>query len=159
MSVEERFWSKVDRSAAGGCWVWTAATACGYGRFAVSHGQLVQAHRFAYELLVGPIPEGLELDHLCRNRACVNPAHLEPVTTRVNLLRGVGASAQNVLKDRCPNGHSYSSIRKDRGDRECVECRREKQRARYRRLREAGTPTYLLGGGERNRARREAAAH
>lgn len=86
--LAERFWSKVDRD--GGpdcCWPWLAARANGYGKFYVD-GRMVRAHRFAYELLVGPIPEGLVLDHLCAVTFCVNPAHLEPVTQRENARRG-----------------------------------------------------------------------
>jgi hypothetical protein len=80
-----RFWSKVLISD--GCWVWTGTTdKDGYGVLGVD-GRFVRAHRFAYELLVGPIPEGLELDHLCFNRPCVNPGDLEPVTTQENLRR------------------------------------------------------------------------
>jgi hypothetical protein len=82
--IKVRFWSKVDQGE--DCWRWTACTSNGYGRFSVKR-QPVLAHRFAYELLVGPIPEGLELDHLCRNRWCVNPDHLEPVTHDENVRR------------------------------------------------------------------------
>src|SRR4051812_41628217 len=84
---EVRFWEKVekegavpaDRPSLGPCWEWTAFKLRGYGQFSPWKGLLCRAHRYAYELLVGPIPEGHELDHLCRNRGCVNPAHLEPV--------------------------------------------------------------------------------
>jgi hypothetical protein len=70
---------------------------------------MFRAHRVAYELLVGPIPDGMHLDHLCRTPACVNPAHLEPVTPRVNSLRGVSFSAVNATKETCPAGHPYSA--------------------------------------------------
>lgn len=89
MTAATRFWSKVDKRGADDCWLWTGALTTGYGRFHVAVGvPLVLAHRFAYEALVGRIPRGLDLDHLCRVRACVNPAHLEPVTRRNNLMRG-----------------------------------------------------------------------
>lgn len=96
-SAEERFWEKVDTSAGPlGCWPWTASgSRDGYGQFSAD-GRGVRAHRFAYELLVGPIPEGLQLDHLCRNPGCVNPAHLEPVTGWENTMRGNTPAAINA---------------------------------------------------------------
>lgn len=164
----DRFWAKVDRDGPvperrpdlGACWVWTAAKASGYGRFAIRHGEVVQAHRFSFSL-VSEIPESLQLDHLCRNRACVRPEHLEPVTGRVNLLRGEGASARNAVKTHCPRGHRFDAERTTRKGRECLVCRREQQRARYRRLRADGVPTSMLGGGAGNLKRRakEASAH
>lgn len=88
----------------------------------------VGAHRFMYELLVGPIPDGMELDHLCRNPPCVNPVHLEPVTPQENQRRGL----HGVLKTRCPAGHSYSEFgsRRARGTRECRECHRLHEHAK-----------------------------
>lgn len=96
MTIDERFWVKVDKAgpwslwhrAPGQCWVWTAATTEGYGRFHLTGRTLVLAHRFSYETTVGPVPDGLDLDHVCRRRICINPAHLEPVTRQINLLRG-----------------------------------------------------------------------
>ena len=85
--MTEKFWARVD--GAGDCWLWTGATDHdGYGAFALKGHRKAKAHRFAYEELVGPIPVGLVLDHLCRNKPCVNPSHLEPVTIRENLRRG-----------------------------------------------------------------------
>jgi hypothetical protein len=87
--LEERVWAKVEKTE--GCWLWTAAISPnGYGKFMVS-GRPVNAHRLVYQLTVGPIPDGLDLDHLCRVRHCVNPDHLEPVTRSENLLRGYAA--------------------------------------------------------------------
>lgn len=134
-AVERRFWRKVDRSAGGaGCWVWTAClNSYGYGQFAAT-GRQVQAHRFSYELLIGAIPHGLDIDHLCRNRACVNPAHLEPVTRRVNLLRGETIVAECAAKTECPVGHVYddANTRIDRrGARRCRACHREREMRRY----------------------------
>mgnify|MGYP001608583411 CR=1 FL=1 len=84
-TLDERFWAKV--LVGDGCWDWQASkTPGGYGSFRAAD-RTVCAHRFSYELLVGPIPEGLDLDHLCRNKGCVNPEHLEPVTRRENMLR------------------------------------------------------------------------
>src|ERR1043166_7135723 len=86
--VLERFWEKVDRSSDDECWPWIARIDTkGYGQF-FFEGRQQRAHRVAYCLLVGQIPEGLDLDHLCRNRACVNPSHLEAVDRQANLLRG-----------------------------------------------------------------------
>lgn len=105
---EQRFWEKVDRRGPDECWLWTGAiTGRGYGNFLFKPGNR-QAHRVAYELLVGPIPEGLVLDHLCRVRACVNPAHVEPVTQRENTLRGLGPLAVRAYyraRTHCIHGH------------------------------------------------------
>lgn len=86
----DRFLNKVDRSDPFGCWLWTAAInpGTGYARFWIPGAGTVNAHRFAYELAFGPIPDGLDVDHLCRVRSCVRPSHLEPVTRRENLMRG-----------------------------------------------------------------------
>lgn len=89
----------------------------------------VPAHRYAYESIVGPIPNGMVLDHVkqrCGNRACVNPAHLEPVTNRVNILRGSGITALNARKTHCPKGHEYTDANTIRGKdrvRKCRSCR------------------------------------
>lgn len=119
----DRFWSHVDKGR--GCWTWTGARSTGgYGRVHWN-GRGLQAHRVAYELLVGPIPDGLQLDHLCRNRACVRPGHLEPVTLPENLARGVGPSAINSLATTCPQGHPYDGENTYawRSSRMCRACR------------------------------------
>ena len=138
-TVEERvaaFWAKVDRS--GGpeaCWPWTASkNAWGYGAFSLERKSM-GAHRFAYELLVGSIPDRLTLDHLCRNRACVNPHHLEAVSDRTNILRGQGQSARNALKTHCPQGHPYDLFNTGRGpDNRRIRsiCHEKHNRARVR---------------------------
>lgn len=95
-SEQLRFWAKVD--AEGDCWVWTGALSdTGYGSFAPA-GKAKSAHRFAYESLVGPIPVGLQLDHLCRNRACVNPDHLEPVSATENTRRSSAAEVTRAIR-------------------------------------------------------------
>ncbi len=101
--IGQRFWPKVEKSA--GCWEWRGGRAkTGYGQF-WRKGKTELAHRIAYELSVGPIPAGLQLDHLCRNHGCVNPSHLEAVLPKVNYLRGVSPLANNARKTHCANGH------------------------------------------------------
>lgn len=103
---QERFWSKVLRGE--GCWEWGAGhVSAGYGTFTFG-GITYRAHRVAYTLARGPIPDGMTIDHLCRNRGCVNPDHLEPVTSRENTLRGVGPSAENARKTHCVHGHEFT---------------------------------------------------
>jgi HNH endonuclease len=92
---------------------------------------MAYAHRVAYEMWFGPIPDGLVIDHLCRNRACVNPAHMEPVTHRENLLRGTGASARQAAKKTCIRGHEFD-VRNKNG-RECTTCIRLRAQARVQR--------------------------
>ena len=96
-----------------GCWVWTGPLAEGYGcmnwKGAPSGRIEYGAHRISYSVHVGPIPEGMHLDHLCRNRACVNPDHLEPVTPQDNILRSpIAQGALNARKTHCPTGHEYT---------------------------------------------------
>lgn len=113
-----------------GCFEWGGSrTTEGYGRIQISRHER-RAHRVAYELLVGPIPAGLQLDHLCRNRACVNPDHLEPVSSRVNTLRGVGVSAVNARKVACPRGHTSFKTVSTTGERYCPTCLNERRRVR-----------------------------
>lgn len=112
-----------------GCWIWQGPVHhTGYGGF----GRSRFAHRYSYETFIGPIPDGLQLDHLCRNRACVRPDHLEPVTMRDNLLRGQGPSALHSRKTHCPKGHAYDLLntRFEGSSRHCRECEKERGRAR-----------------------------
>lgn len=124
--AKERFFAKV-KVFADGCWEWQGCkTRKGYAHFKYQGG--CRASRFAYFTFVGVIPEGLQLDHLCRNRGCVNPSHLEPVTCKENLLRGHTLNARNVLKTLCPQGHHYNEVntyRHPNGSRDCRICRYE----------------------------------
>lgn len=130
----ERLWSKITKGAKGECWTWGACHyPQGYGMF-YWDGRLQRVHRIVYELVVGPIPAGLVIDHLCRNRGCCNPDHLEPVTNRENMLRGVGASAMNARKTHCPSGHAYddhNTLRRPDGSRYCRECSRLRASRNY----------------------------
>jgi hypothetical protein len=121
------FWKYVDRT--GECWLWQGArkqTGLGYGQIHRQEGGNIYAHRFAYELEVGPIPDGMTIDHLCRTPACVRPTHLEPVTVRENLRRGTGLGVVNAQKTHCPKGHEYDLLntRFYRGERNCRACDR-----------------------------------
>lgn len=127
--LAERFWSKVDTSAGIlECWPWQGTLkGNGYGELAIRPAKLL-AHRVAYVVNVGPIPAGLQIDHLCRNRLCVNPAHLEPVTSRENTIRG------KAFVTHCPHGHAYTpenTYRRRNGHRYCRECQLQGRRARY----------------------------
>lgn len=135
--LPERFWAKVRIEDAGYetlCFMWTGYILyTGYGRFGWN-GKIRYAHRVAYEVMVAPIPEGLVLDHLCRNRACVNVAHLEPVTNRVNVLRGLTVVAANASKTHCVRGHEFTPentyTNPSRHGRHCRICIREHRAAR-----------------------------
>ena len=124
----ERFFSKVEKQE-DGCWIWQAGkTSWGYGTFSLNSRSL-PAHRASYEHFVGPIPKGLHVDHLCEVRACVNPAHLEPVTIKENVRR---ASKGHAAKTHCPRGHEYDEANTYlwRGNRVCRTCRYELGRER-----------------------------
>lgn len=143
--LPQRFWAKVTVDPATGCWVWTAAKAPnGYGKVQAGSRRdgtrhIRSAHRFAYEALMGPVPEGKQLDHLCRVRACVNPAHMEPVTNRENTMRGAlpanmraRGGAHNRAKTHCRNGHPYSEANTYvyKNQRYCRACNNEQTRRR-----------------------------
>lgn len=136
---EERFWNKVDRRSPSECWPWQGTRDYkGYGKF-YANGKAtlpVLAHRFSYELAKGPMPAALVTDHLCRNRACVNPAHLEAVTSRINTLRGDTIAAAHAAKTHCPQGHPYAGDNlkiNSKGSRECRICARKTAREYARR--------------------------
>lgn len=115
-------WTETD------CWEWEGALASGYGVVQASTKNRQYVHRLVYERLVGKIPDGLHIDHLCRNRRCANPKHLEPVACRTNVLRSpVAPAALNAAKTTCANGHSYDYVSPD-GDRHCKTCRLDYKR-------------------------------
>ena len=130
-SAAEAFWAYVDLQGPCECWPWRGAIRSdGYGRYRDSN-----AHRAAYLLLRGPVPAGLVLDHLCRNRACVNPDHLEPVSDVVNIRRG-----ERATKPRCIRGHPFAGdnlVVRPNGWRKCRECNRTFWRAYKARKRAA----------------------
>ncbi len=147
---EERFWSKVD--AEGDCWIWIGAIGNhGYGVFCETGARSGQrktrtAHRYAYEALVGPIPDGMTLDHLCRTRPCLNPDHLEICSLSENVRRAQAGRAklrpkpQKVRKERqprthCRQGHPFSGdnlyVVPGRGQRTCRTCKAANGRERY----------------------------
>lgn len=133
---EARFWAYT-RAIPDGCWEWQGSLDQeGYARFQVGQ-KIVKAYRWSYEQFVGPVPDGQVLDHLCRNRACVRPDHLEPVENRENILRGVGVTARNARKTHCKRGHEFTpenTYTEKGGRRTCRTCKteREKKRAKER---------------------------
>lgn len=140
----ERFAAKVTlsdspdaRPGLGPCHTWTAAIGNhGYGVFHPRKGESVLAHRWIYEQTFGPVPEGLVIDHLCRNRQCVNTAHLEPVTNEENLRRGAGYGLRNGMRKECIHGHEYTPentyVDPTKGTVRCRACGRARDRARKR---------------------------
>lgn len=135
-SAIEKFHARVQMQA-GGCWLWTGATVnTGYGRFTDRDRDWL-AHRWAFEHLVAPIPQGMVIDHLCRVRLCVNPEHLESVTQAENVRRENLANGRGVARTHCPQGHPYSGgnlvIGVDGRSRLCRECHRASDRRRRER--------------------------
>lgn len=139
MSADARFWARVHpQPTPKGCWLWLGQRGDGYGLMPDS-GRRRVAHLWLYERVHGPVTGGQQLDHLCRNRACVNPGHLEQVPPVVNYRRGESPWAKNGRKTHCPRGHEYTAenIYRERGSRRCLTCKRERDRLRWRN----GTPT------------------
>lgn len=143
LSIVDRFWQKVDKTDT--CWLWSASLmTTGYGQFVVYKNHHIGAHRFAYELMVGPIPDGLQIDHLCRVRTCVNPAHLEPVTRGENMHRGIAIQRikeEAAARTHCKRGHEYTpetSFRRERDNaRICRSCLTITRKAREQNQRAA----------------------
>jgi hypothetical protein len=146
------FMAKVDRRGPDDCWPWLASLHHGYGQFNTGNragARMTGAHRISYEIHVGPVPAGLQLDHLCHtrdtscaggvaclHRRCVNPAHLEPVTHRVNARRGQSRAGKASRRDHCLHGHPYTAentrTEKRTGSRTCRTCKREREARRIR---------------------------
>ena len=140
ITVSDRYWEKV-KIKPGGCWLWIGAKVNGYGYFRLD-GKAKRAHRVSYEFLIGPIPDRLGLDHLCRNKSCVNPTHLEPVTQAENLLR-----SPLIVTETCPMGHDYNhenlaiatvnTVKNKRQYKYCKQCNRDRARRNYAAIRSA----------------------
>lgn len=136
--VEKRFWAKVDKDGPlfgdSPCWIWTACKQPnGYGKFGLNYKTKL-AHRVAYELLIGAIPEGMTVDHLCFNRACVNPLHMDICPMGVNTGRSPHTlSGMNIRKSHCVHGHEFteSNTRLYKGIRYCMTCTRSRWKAHY----------------------------
>jgi len=140
MMSERPRWVEEDRGHASPCWIWQRyIQQHGYGvAWVKGEGRKVVAHRVVYEELVGPVPSGMELDHLCEVRCCVNPAHLRPASHRENTLRGNGVASRNIMKTHCPQGHPYDEQNTryvEGGRRRCRACLRQQKRARREALR------------------------
>jgi hypothetical protein len=140
VTLIERFEKKFCPEPNTGCWLWHGATTVGGYGVCGGRKHRSYAHRWSYEHFVGPIPDGLEIDHLCRVRCCVNPDHLEPVTHEENLRRGESPAARCSRLTHCPAGHAYdeaNTMRRADGSRECHACFLVHQRARSKRFRAA----------------------
>lgn len=140
--LEIRLWQKINKRGPDECWPWTASTnryaktrGQGYGKISTGgrHRRIVSAHRLVYELEVGPIPDGMHVDHMCGNSLCCNPRHLQAVTPWFNNARSASPTADNIGKTHCPQGHEYTpkntGYRKGKGYRYCRTCARLAQRA------------------------------
>ncbi len=154
LTVEDRFWARVDRHGPSGCWLWFGGTVPnGYGTVVVGKRRSKAAHRYAYELLVGAVPDGMVLDHTCHNadetcmegddcqhRRCVNPAHLEPVTQKENMWRGRSPGSALRWQTECHRGHDLTDPSNWKADKNhptwriCKKCQSIHRRDRYLRL-------------------------
>jgi hypothetical protein len=140
MDLPDRLAEKISPEPMSGCWLWTASIKRkdGYGRFRWD-GKMKLAHRVVWSLLRSQIPGGLTIDHLCRNHACVNPDHMEVVTLKENLMRGIGPSAVHARKTHCIHGHEliggnlFPNLWR-RGKRHCIACTNRRGRERQARI-------------------------
>ena len=127
LAIPQRFWDKVVPVTESGCWIWVGSTTPeGYGQTSFN-SKLILAHRVAYKAANGSLTKGLTIDHLCRVRCCVNPAHLQEVTHRVNILRGTSMSARHARKTHCIHGHPFdetNTMSPRNGWRQCRACAR-----------------------------------
>lgn len=141
--VIERLWTRVEKRGPDDCWLWTGATNASpngrggpYGKLGDQHPsrKTVLAHRVVYAHVVGPIPDGFHVDHLCGNSLCCNPTHLQAVPPAENNARSTSPTAANIVKTHCPQGHEYTpentGFRKGAGFRYCRTCARLAQRAK-----------------------------
>lgn len=144
LKLAERFWPKVSVGASNECWPWIAYVGRnGYGDFGVGGRKVERSHRVAYKLVKGPIPEGLQIDHLCRNRRCCNPEHLEAVSPAENTRRGYAGlhkRIEQLAKTHCPQGHEYTPENTYvwNGKRNCKICVMARQRRRRAAARACG---------------------
>lgn len=147
--IWERVFEKLTEDPATGCWVWTARTRRGFRLGSPGYGAISNpgkgngsssAHIVVYEYMVGEVPRGLVLDHLCRNTLCCNPYHLDPVTQRVNILRGEGVAAKYAAQTHCKRGHPFEGwnlIVRSNGNRDCRTCAAASNKASQARKRNA----------------------
>lgn len=132
-SLRGRFETKYAVDEQTGCWNWTGCRSQGYGQIREGGrgSRMLAAHRVSHEIFIGPIPDGLQVDHLCRNTLCVNPEHLEAVTGRENTMRGATITARNAAKTHCAHGHPFSGanlMTLPSGERRCRTCSRDASR-------------------------------
>jgi hypothetical protein len=154
-SWRHQFWGHVTQSPDSSCWIWAGPKGGGqYGSFAHSNWGTARPHRIMYMWVHGPIPGGKVIDHLCRNRLCVSPDHLEAITDRENILRGNGSPAQNARATHCKDGHPLTgdnviqSILEKKGERQCRICTMERSRVKhYRRPTESPNAGQCVGCG------------
>ena len=152
ISIADRFWKKVCKTET--CWLWTAAKQPnGYGVFGVLKNDVQSAHRYSLTLAGRDIPHGFTVDHLCKNRACVRPDHLEVVTMREKLRRGDGWSGINARKTHCPQGHPLveGNLCREKYGRKCLICRRLRDMKRY--VIKRSDPVYVRNLNKQNMRR------